>query len=147
MQNDCKHSNTTVLHLYIYTTSGYPWWKESVIGFQGQTLSRLPLYILPVACTNHVVLNYLSSMWCAIFGVLLMFVLNLLCIMYLSVSESLFLSDIEPFFYVLATYIDLEVLTTCLQLVHLKQGLDTFVCFADFKKAFDSISKNTYGRR
>ena len=32
-------------------------------GFQGQAT-----FVLATACTNHTLLNYLSSMWCARFG-------------------------------------------------------------------------------
>ena len=38
-------------------------------GFQGQSLNKQAAFILSMVCTNHTLLNYLSSMWCARFGV------------------------------------------------------------------------------
>ena len=38
-------------------------------GFQGQSLTKQVAFVLATACTNHTLLNYLSSMWCARFGV------------------------------------------------------------------------------
>ena len=37
-------------------------------GFQGQCLEKQTAFILSMACTNYSILNYISAMWCARFG-------------------------------------------------------------------------------
>ena len=37
-------------------------------GFRGQCLEKQTAFILSMACTNYSILNYISAMWCARFG-------------------------------------------------------------------------------
>ena len=38
-------------------------------GFKGQSLTKQAAFVLATACTNHILLNYISSMWCARFSI------------------------------------------------------------------------------
>ena len=42
---------------------------RQIDGFQGQSPEKQTAFVLSFACTNHTILTYLNSMWCARFGV------------------------------------------------------------------------------